>query len=62
MGELCMVLHAVANEKTGHLRFCFFINGLDEFNGGYKDHIQMCKAFNDLAASGNIKIYLSSQP
>lgn len=62
MGELCMVLHAVANEKTGRVRFCFFIDGLDEFNGGYEDRIQMCGAFNDLAASENIKICLSSRP
>jgi hypothetical protein len=40
-------------------KFCFFIDGLDEFEGDEEDIIQLVK---DLATSDNIKLCVSSRP
>ena len=40
-------------------KFCFFIDGLDEYDGFHEDVIDMVK---DLVVSPNIKICLSSRP
>lgn len=41
------------------ISFCFFIDGLDEFDG---DHLQLCQILKDLAAFKNVKLCLSSRP
>ena len=41
------------------VRFCFFIDGLDEFNG---DHIEVIRILARLASSPSIKICVSSRP
>jgi hypothetical protein len=40
-------------------RFCFFIDGLDEFGG---DHLEICETLLHLSKSPHIKICLSSRP
>jgi hypothetical protein len=40
-------------------KFCFFIDGLDEFEG---DHSRMGILFSDLASSPNVKFCVSSRP
>lgn len=40
-------------------RYCFFIDGIDEFNG---DHLELCEILIDLARSSNIKLCLASRP
>lgn len=40
-------------------KFCFFIDGMDEYDG---DHAELCKIFSDFAKSANIKVCLSSRP
>ena len=40
-------------------RFCFFIDGLDEYDG---DHAEIVKLVQGLVQSGDIKICLSSRP
>lgn len=41
------------------LRFCFFIDGLDEYDGDHEDVIQL---LHDLARGKNVKICASSRP
>jgi hypothetical protein len=40
-------------------RFCFFIDGLDEFGG---DHLEICETLLHLSKSTHIKMCLSSRP
>lgn len=40
-------------------KFCYFIGGLDEFNG---DHQILVKTFKELVNSSNIKICVTSRP
>jgi hypothetical protein len=40
-------------------RFCFFIDGLDEFGG---DHLEICETLLHLSKSPHIKMCLSSRP
>ena len=40
-------------------RFCFFIDGLDEFNGDVDELLDIIK---EISSSPNIKLYLSSRP
>ena len=55
--EVIKVFQALGKHKSS-LMFCFFIDGLDEFDGNHKDIVRMVK---NLANSTNIKICLSSR-
>ncbi|KAI1747330.1 hypothetical protein F4782DRAFT_521549 [Xylaria castorea] len=57
--DLCEILRKVAAREMSSIRFCFFIDGLDEYDGNHGD---LCKVLGDLAKSANIKICLSSRP
>ncbi|GAP91527.1 putative NACHT nucleoside triphosphatase [Rosellinia necatrix] len=57
--DLCEILRKVAVQGSTSVRFCFFIDGLDEYDGNHDD---LCKVLNDLAKSASIKICLSSRP
>ncbi|KAA8629971.1 hypothetical protein SMACR_06362 [Sordaria macrospora] len=58
--ELTKALRAVAKLKdSSSLRFCFFIDGLDDYDG---DHLELCGIFDDLVRGGNFKMCLSSRP
>jgi hypothetical protein len=57
--DLHAILREVAARDTVSARFCFFIDGLDEY---YGDHYEICQVLNNLAKSPNIKICLSSRP
>ena len=46
-------------EQSMATRFCFFIDGLDEFDG---DHMEALDVINSLTSSNNIKICFSSRP
>lgn len=50
------------SKMTTNLRFCFFIDGMDEYDGDHEDRIQLCQIFKDLVQSGSIKLCLSSRP
>jgi len=45
--------------EVSRTRFCFFIDGLDEFNG---DHFDIIEAIELLASSPHVKICASSRP
>ncbi|OAL53429.1 hypothetical protein IQ07DRAFT_360507 [Pyrenochaeta sp. DS3sAY3a] len=49
----------ISSSNEGIGRFCFFIDGLDEFIGDYRDSIAFIK---DLAANEHIKVIVSSRP
>jgi len=57
--ELHKTLRRVASEGILSRNICFFIDGLDEYDG---DHFELCRILQDLAESPNIKICLSSRP
>lgn len=58
--ELDSAFNAIAQHPDMPVRFCFFIDGLDEYEG---DHKEICDIFIRLArASYTVKICLSSRP
>lgn len=57
-GELMKVFEQLI-EQTPSLKLCFFVDGLDEFEGNHKEIVY---ALNALAKSPNVKICLSSRP
>ncbi|KAI0541015.1 hypothetical protein GGR58DRAFT_498633 [Xylaria digitata] len=57
--ELSKTLRALTTVEDKLFNFCFFIDGLDEYEG---DHIELCSLFRDMCMSPSIKICLSSRP
>jgi hypothetical protein len=58
--NLRSAFHAIAHDPELPVRFCFFIDGLDEYAG---DHIEICDTFIHLVkACSAIKLCLSSRP
>ncbi|KAF2122066.1 hypothetical protein BDV96DRAFT_136943 [Lophiotrema nucula] len=57
--ELLDVLRQVVRDFKPSTKLCFFIDGLDEYDGHEEDIIQLLQ---DLSASPHIKICLSSRP
>ncbi|KAK4552268.1 hypothetical protein LTR86_010438 [Recurvomyces mirabilis] len=57
--ELTATLRAIAEHKDLSIRFCFFIDGLDEYDG---DHSDIVEVISTLAKSPYIKICVSSRP
>ncbi|TRX97399.1 hypothetical protein FHL15_001677 [Xylaria flabelliformis] len=57
--ELSNTLRALAVAENISHKFCFFIDGLDEYED---DHIELCNVLRDASWSSNIKICLSSRP
>ncbi|KAF7190662.1 Vegetative incompatibility protein HET-E-1 [Pseudocercospora fuligena] len=57
--ELCKALAACGKQGTLDCRFCFFIDGLDEYRD---DHLDLVEFISSLSKSPNIKICVSSRP
>ncbi|KAI7158770.1 hypothetical protein KC349_g4614 [Hortaea werneckii] len=57
--ELANALAAVLNGNKLPVRFCFFIDGLDEYEG---DYLQLIADFTHMAKSHDAKICVSSRP
>jgi NACHT domain len=57
--ELLQALRSVIDHKVLPAKFCFFIDGLDEYEG---DHVDFCLALKDLNRSEDVKICVSSRP
>ncbi|KAK3315576.1 hypothetical protein B0H66DRAFT_642772 [Apodospora peruviana] len=57
--ELGDILSALAHQTDTPARYCFFVDGLDEYDG---EHFEVCKILKHLASSPNIKCCLSSRP
>lgn len=57
--DLSQALDQVAKQTTLPTKFCFFIDGLDEYEGDEEDIIDL---IHELATSPNIKLCVSSRP
>jgi len=57
--ELSKALKLLASEEAVGTKFCFFIDGLDEFDG---DHSELNTLLKDAASSGYVKICVASRP
>lgn len=53
------VLRQVTAQKALPMRFCFFIDGLDEYEGNTFD---ICRVIQDLCSSPDIKMCVASRP
>lgn len=59
MTDLYDALYAIVGQSDLPVKFCFFIDGLDEFEG---NHLALCHELMALAKSENVKLCLSSRP
>ncbi|VUC28681.1 unnamed protein product [Clonostachys rosea] len=59
MPELRSTIQALSTHKGISCKFCFFIDGLDEYQG---EHIDFCDDLISLLTSPNIKLCVSSRP
>ena len=57
--ELQRAFRLLAREEASEAKFCFFIDGLDEFDG---DHTNLIRLVKDISPSSNIKLCVSSRP
>jgi hypothetical protein len=57
--ELRKILSRIAERENLPVKFCFFIDGLDEFDG---DHVEFCEALLALTRSSHIKLCVSARP
>jgi hypothetical protein len=59
LADLFQAFSFLTEQGMSDTRFCFFIDGLDEYDG---DHFDIIEAVEMLASSPNVKICLSSRP
>jgi hypothetical protein len=59
LSELLATLKTISTQTRVKCKFCFFIDGLDEFKG---DHIDFCDDLMAMMDSPNIKFCVSSRP
>ncbi|KAI6750710.1 hypothetical protein HG530_014606 [Fusarium avenaceum] len=57
--ELRECLEQIKNQTDIPSKFCFFLDGLDEYDG---EHLELCQDLSKLGQSPNIKICASSRP
>ncbi|KAI6084324.1 hypothetical protein F4821DRAFT_271252 [Hypoxylon rubiginosum] len=57
--ELWGVLQRIAEQASLRVKFCLFIDGLDEYDG---DLVDFCRALRKLSTSPHFKICVSSRP
>ncbi|KAK3690314.1 hypothetical protein B0T22DRAFT_537020 [Podospora appendiculata] len=58
IAELQVALHMLIESSTG-IKFCLFVDGLDEYSG---DHFDIVETFSKLALFPYVKIVISSRP
>ncbi|KAK8123134.1 hypothetical protein PG984_011804 [Apiospora sp. TS-2023a] len=56
--ELSRALQRIPGIPTIATNFCFFIDGLDEYEG---DHVEICTALKELSMSPNVKLCVASR-
>ena len=59
LAELLDAFSRLATQSVASARFCFFIDGLDEYEG---DHTEVIRILDKLASNDDIKICFSSRP
>ncbi|KAF3346741.1 putative oxidoreductase yusZ [Verticillium dahliae VDG2] len=64
LSELCQALQNLIEQQSGARthRFCFFIDGLDEFKGDISDHRKLARQLRAWGSSPDVKICVSSRP
>ena len=55
--ELRRILQRISDQKDLSAKFCFFIDGLDEFDG---DHLEFCSVLRGLSNTSHVKLCVSS--
>lgn len=60
--ELHEALQTVVAGENAGLKFCFIIDGLDEYSGDHEEHTRLCRTLKGLAKSRSVKLCLSSRP
>ncbi|KAK3986949.1 hypothetical protein QBC44DRAFT_401370 [Cladorrhinum sp. PSN332] len=59
LSELRSTLESLLQQPQIPCKFCFFIDGLDEYEG---DHLDFCASLSALLGSSHIKLCVSSRP
>lgn len=59
VSELSRALSTIAEQRNLTANICFFVDGLDEFEG---DHEDFCQALKALSKSPHVKVCVSSRP
>jgi hypothetical protein len=63
LSELHTTLKAATSQPTFSADFCFFIDGLDEYQGEHGfEHLELCEDLLNLSKSPHIKLCVSSRP
>lgn len=57
--ELRQVLEDIFKRTTESIKFCFFIDGLDEYDG---DHLEILSLLRNISLTPNVKLCISSRP
>jgi hypothetical protein len=57
--ELRQVLGDLFTLTTGSIKFCYFIDGLDEYDG---DHLEIVSLLRHISSNSNVKLCISSRP
>ncbi|PNP74459.1 hypothetical protein FNYG_12204 [Fusarium nygamai] len=57
--ELSQALQKLAGQRDLSTKFCFFIDGMDEYNG---DHLDLFAVLKEFSTSPHIKLCVSSRP
>ena len=57
--ELLNTFSRLATQSVSSANFCFFVDGLDEYEG---DHTEVIRMLNKLASNDDIKVCFSSRP
>lgn len=60
--QLKEAFRVLGSQTSLHLKICFVIDGLDEFDGDDGDHDEMGQLFKEITGSNRIKVCLSSRP
>jgi hypothetical protein len=61
--KITQALHVLVNDKRlDKYRFCFFIDGLDEFQGNSVDHWELGESILKWCRGNNVKCCVSSRP
>jgi hypothetical protein len=57
--ELLEAIQSLIRLSDSPIKYCIFIDGVDEYEG---DHFELCQLFKELSCSPNIKCCMSSRP
>ncbi|KAI1204251.1 uncharacterized protein F4807DRAFT_472396 [Annulohypoxylon truncatum] len=60
--DLHAIIRKIADQDAAQVRFCFFIDGLDEYGTDTSRLVELCQVLTELSKSPNIKICVSSRP